>query len=166
MSLTELAGTALGASRIRHLASALQAAGNSAPRSETVDLLTSDLTIPEAVWAASDAVTRGDAAHARAGEDVEPIVALSMLARRIARIGAALEGAVSPKELASLLGMRENAIHMMLRGLDVDVRSVSRAYDLVIDASARCRQVSDSQTSRAIADTASIRAASIFAGTS
>ena len=164
-NLAELATTPLGASRIRHLVSTLQAAGNLQPSAETVGLLTSDLAIPEAVWAASDAVTRGDISSARAGEEVEPIVALSMLARRIARIGAAVEDTCSPRELASLLGMRDNAIHMMTRSVKISAADIMRAYNIVIDASARCRQHSDPNVARAIADSASMRAAAIFAGT-
>lgn len=160
--LAEVATTPLGAARIRHLASLLRACDMSIPDQGILDALTADLGASEAVWAASDAATKGDLLKARPNDDVEPIVALSMLARRLGRIAAALEGEADTAELSKLLESKEAAIRMMTRGVNITPEQVGRAFDLVIDASAACRQVSDPVITRALADSASLRAAEIF----
>lgn len=162
--LSEVVTTAHGAARVRHLAELLRACGLEQPSPDVFDALTSDLGATEAIWAASDAVTRGDLKRARPSDEAEPIVALSMLARRLARIAAALEGEVDTAGLAAILDMREGAVHMMTRGVTASRDDVSRAFDLVIHASALCRQVSDQVVTRAAANTASLRAAEIFQG--
>lgn len=160
--LAEVATTAHGASRIRHLAELLHSCGFDTPDHALLDTLTADLGASEAIWAASDAVTRGNLPGARPSEEAEPIVALSMLARRLARIGAILEGQAEPQELAALFETREGAVHMMAKGVQTSPTDVGRAFDLVIDAAARCRQVSDPVLTRAVAESASMRAAEIF----
>lgn len=160
--LADVVTTAHGAARVRHLAELLRSCGLNQPSSEMFDALTADLGATEAIWAASDAVTRGDLKRALPSGDAEPIVALSMLARRLARIAAALEGEVDPAGLAEILEMREGAVHMMARGVTASRDDVSRAFDLVIHAAALCRQVSDPVVTRAATYTASLRAAEIF----
>ena len=161
-ALAEVATTKTGAARVHHLADLLNACGLTTPPGELVDALTHDMGATEAMWVASDAVTRGDLTQARPIDEIEPVVALSMLARRLARIGAALEGQLETPELAKVLEQREVAVRMMTKDVQVSVADVEKAFDLVIDASAMCRRVSDQAMSRAVADQASLRAAELM----
>lgn len=162
--LADVATEATGAARIRHLAELLQACGLSSPPQELVESLTHDLGASEALWAASDAVGRGDLTAARPADEAEPIVALSMLARRLARIAAALESKEGPDALAELLEVRPAAVRMLTKDVRVSVSEVERAFDLVIDAAELCRRVSDPAVTRAAADVASLRAAGLMRG--
>lgn len=162
--LAAIATDPTGAARIRHVSELLAACGLREPDQAVVEALTHDLGASEAFWVASDAVSRGDLARSRPSEDVEPVVALSMLARRLARIAAILEGEASSQELAGLMETSEAATRMMTKGVRASRDEVSRAYDVVIEAADLVRRVSDPVVARTVADTASLRAGQMLQG--
>lgn len=160
--LSDAATTAVGAARVRHLVGMLAASGETEPSADVVESLTADMVVPPAVWAAADAVTRGDVAGAIPGSDVEPVVALSMVARRLARLSAVLEGQSESSELATLFEVQENSVRMLTRQVVATPQQVADAFDLVVDASEEVRRASDPVVARAIAETASARAAELL----
>lgn len=163
-SLSEGAATIEGASRIRHLAAALAAAGLVEPTAQLLGALAAGLSTPEEMWRASDAVTRGDVHGARPGPDVDPIAALTILTRRLVRVGAALEGHLPQDDLARVLGIRPGAVAMLSRGVRVGPTEVTEALDIAIDAAEQVRRVSEPAVVRVAVEIASIRIAQIFHG--
>lgn len=161
-SLAEGAVTVEGAARIRHLAGALASAGLTEPTTQLLSSLGQGLAVPEEVWRASDAVTRGDVFGARPGSDVDPIAALSVLTRRLVRVGAALEGQLRQDDLARVLGVSPGAVAMLGRGVQVGPSEVVEALNIAVDASEQVRQVSDPAVVRVTVELASVRIAQLF----
>lgn len=161
-SLEKAAVTQIGAWRVRSLLQVCQILGIDEVSPELANDFFNDLSVPAAVWAIGNHVAQGNVFKSFIPGDVEPVVALSIVAGKLAKLGAFLESSDSA-ELIEATGMSAAAAKSVNSGVVAGLEAVSAAYDVIMEASALCRQLPGEIERRAAGSSACSKAALILA---
>lgn len=164
-TLGEAVRTPLGIWRVRSLLAICGMVGISKLDHPTVNSFVSDLSSPTAVWSIADAVVSGRVDYDFVVDDLEPVVMLSLVASRLGRLACYLECSDDLVLSSELLAVSSSGVSNIKRGFKGDVASVPKAFDVIMEASTLCRQVSGEIERRSIASAACTRAASLLAPT-